>query len=158
MLNPAILTDAIVTTLQTIPYLVAAMNGDGDNIYAYHYFAGSEHRLAEAIAKMTAPSIMVYWEGTQGGNFSGYEIFKHRFSVVIRAANQANAETPISYEGIWQLVANGHVNGTSLNIRQINITPDVDPMETPSVAHMVDGEETDYFVGSFVLPEIGDTA
>src|SRR5579863_4020965 len=110
MLNSSILTDAIVGTLQTIPDLVTAMTS-ADNIVAFHYLIGSDHRLSEAIFKMPSPSILVYWEGTQGGNSSGYELFKHRFAVVIRAGNQTNAETPISYEGIWHLVANGHVNG-----------------------------------------------
>jgi hypothetical protein len=133
------------------------MNGDVSNIYAYHYRPGTEHRLAEALFKMRAPSVMVYWDGTQGGNFDGYTLFKHRFSVAIRAANQANVDTPVSYEDIWHLITTGAVNGATQNIRQINIVPQVDLMETPSVAHMVDGEEMDYFMGTFILPEIGDT-
>jgi hypothetical protein len=158
MLNPSTLTDAVVTTLQSIYDLVTALNNDPSNIFAYHYYIGTEHRLAEAIYKMPLPSIMVEGDGTQGGNFSGYELWKHRFKVVIRAANQANNSTPTSYETLWHLVSNGLVNGTTLNIRQINIIPEVDLMETPSVAHMVDGEEMDYFVATFVIPEIGDTA
>lgn len=65
MLNPAPITDAIASVLLSIPELNTAMGG---RITAFHFRLGQEHRLAEAIYKMPAPSMLVAWEGTKGGN------------------------------------------------------------------------------------------
>src|SRR5579885_865566 len=75
MLNPAPITDAIAGVLLSIPELNAAMNG---RIMAFHYRLGQENRLAEAVYKMPAPSMLIVWEGTRGGNFDGQAIWKHR--------------------------------------------------------------------------------
>ena len=63
MLNPGPITDAIVSVLLSIPELRAAMGG---RINAFHFRLGQEHRLAEAIYKMPAPSMLVAWEGNEG--------------------------------------------------------------------------------------------
>lgn len=152
MLNPRILTNAIRDVLVTNADLLALV----PTMNVFHYNLGSERTLLEALSLMTSPSIMIYWDGTQGGNFSGSEIWKHRFNIVMRSDNQKNNSYPHSYEDIWWALCNGHVNGTQRNIRQLSIVPDVDLVDTPSVSHMTDGEGNDYFVGSFVLPEIGD--
>ena len=87
MLNAAPIVDAIVSTLQAIPALAEAMTVLDANqrpvcrISAFHYRLGAEYRLAEAIYKMPAPSMLVAWAGTQGGNFNGQTIWKHRFNV-----------------------------------------------------------------------------
>jgi hypothetical protein len=38
----------------------------------------------------------------------------------------------------------------------MNIVPGLDIMDTPSVAHALDEDLQDRFVGVFVIPEIGD--
>ena len=107
MLNPAAMVDSIVTTLQSIPDLAAAMtvlDQSGSptcRISAYHYRVGVEHRLAEAIYKMPAPSMLVAWDGTQGGNFNGQTIWKHRFNVYFRMGNAAGLTAPVGYEDLW---------------------------------------------------------
>jgi hypothetical protein len=58
MLNPSSMVDAIVTTLQKIPDLAAAMTvldstgAANCRISGFHYRLGVEHRLAEMIYKM----------------------------------------------------------------------------------------------------------
>jgi len=156
MLNPSTITDAIVAALQTVPEVVAAMGNDASNIKAYHYLYGPDHRLAEAIYKMSAPSIMVVWDGTDGGNFNGYQIWKHRFNVYMRIGNQTGTETPAGYETLWYHVCNGSVSGGQ-NIRYTELIPGkTDIMDTPTITHMLDGEQMDYFCGVFNIPEIGD--
>ena len=64
MLNPRPIVDAIVSTMRLIPDLAAAMAViDSGNpicrISGFHYLLGQEHRLAEAIYKMPAPSMLV---------------------------------------------------------------------------------------------------
>lgn len=159
MLNPKLLTNAIVSSLQGITALVAAMNGDASRIQAHHYLYGAEFRIEEALYKLTPPTILVVWEGTQGGNFSGYQIWKHRFCCYIRAANVAGQSNPTTYEDLWWLICNSPVSTVSpgtINLRYINIYSGVDIMETPSIVHLKDEDRMDYFAGHFVLPEIGD--
>lgn len=85
MLNTSAVTDAIVTALKTITELAAAMTAlDATGapvvrITAFHYLLGQEHRLAEAVYAMPAPSMLVAWEGSKGGNFDGQTIWKHRW-------------------------------------------------------------------------------
>src|SRR5579884_762078 len=104
MLNPAPLVDAVVTALQSIKPLVDAMNGDPANIYATNFVFGGDQALTTEIYAMKAPSILVAWEGQLGGNFSGTTLAKDRIAVYIRAANQAGAPQPVSYEQLWWLI------------------------------------------------------
>jgi hypothetical protein len=105
---------------------------------------------------MPAPSILVAWEGTQGGNFNGYQIWKHRIAVYLRMANAAGNTDPVGYEDLWWTICNRPPGGAGANIRYINILPELDIMDTPSIAHLLDEEQIDIFRGEFVLPEIGD--
>ena len=169
MLNPAPITDAIVAVLQSIPELAAAMTvldaqqNPVCRIGAFHYLLGQEHRLAEAIYKMPAPSMLVAWEGTKGGNFDGGTIWKHRFGIYYRMGNAAGVSPPVGYENLWTLTCDGatgapdgdgHVTGP--NIRNISICAGLDIMDTPSIDHALDEDLIDRFKGVFIVPEIGD--
>ena len=157
MLNPAPITDAIAALLRTIPDLAAAMTVDDVvRINAFHYRMGSEHRLAEAVYKMLAPSMLIAWEGTSAGNFNGYQIFKHRFGVYYRMGNMAGNDAPVGYEDLWFMTVNSKPDGSSQNIRYLQIVNGLDIMDTPSVNHELDEDLVDRFKGVFVIPEIGD--
>lgn len=157
MLKPSLVVDTVVSTLQTIPELVTAMAGDSTRIYAFHFRYGLEKSLTEALNQMIPPSTLVVWSGTIGGNFSGYQIWKHHIDIYFRAPNTVNISPAIAYEDIWWLMMNKPVNSGSLNIRQIEILPSqLDLMETPSVEHHIDEEGQDFFCGKCVFGEIGD--
>jgi hypothetical protein len=162
MLNPAAMVDAIVGVLQSIPELAAAMtildstDAPTCRITAYHYRVGVEHRLAEKIYKMPAPSMMLVWDGTQGGNFDGQTMWKHRFSLYFRMGNAVGLSEPMGYEELWWTVCNKPPTGQQVGIRYMNLYPGLDIMDTPSVAHALDEDLQDRFVGTFVIPEIGD--
>jgi hypothetical protein len=156
MLNPEVLTAAIVATLKTIPELVAAMGGDPDNISAHQYYFGEENSLAKTVYEMKSPSILVVWKGTRGGNFNGMTIWKHPFEIYIRTMNVAGSQSPAGPGHVWWLMMNRPVNGGSLNIRQIQIMDGVDIMDMPSILPRQDEELTDYFCASVTIPEIGD--
>jgi len=162
MLNPKLITDAVVAKLGAIPDLAAAMtvtDGGGNanvRISAFHYRLGAENRLAQAIYKMPAPSILVAWEGTQGGDFNGYQIWKHRIAVYLRMGNMAANIDPVGYEDLWWTICNRPPAGSTVNLRYLNILPGLDIMDTPSVAHLLDEDQIDIFRGEFVLPEMGD--
>jgi hypothetical protein len=162
MLNPAPITDAIASALSSIPDLAAAMtvlDAEGNRVVridAFHYLLGQEHRQAEAIYKMAAPSMLVAWDGTQGGNFNGQSIWKHRFNVYFRMGNAAGLAAPVGYEELWWLVCNQPPANSPVNIRYMELYPGLDIMDTPSVAHALDEDLQDRFVGTVVIPELGD--
>ena len=153
MLNPSPITDAIVTTLLSIPELNAAMSG---RISAFHYRLGQEHRLAEAIYKMAAPSMLVVWEGTKGGNFDGQTIWKHRWGIYYRMGNAAGVDVPVGYEDLWWITCNCPPGGAGPSIRYLQIYAGLDIMDTPSIDHELDEDLIDRFKGVFIIPEIGD--
>lgn len=154
MLNPSPITDAIATTLAAIPTLATAMAG---RITAFHYLLGSENKLVEAIYKMPAPSMLVAWEGTQGGNFNGYSIWKHKFGIYYRMGNAAGLVSPAGYEDLWWMTCNGIPTGSSVNIRYMHLVNGLDIMDSPSVTHQMDEDMIDRFKGTLVFPEIGDS-
>lgn len=162
MLNPGQITDAVVDWLKKIPELATAMTVlDADRnpavrISAHHYRLGAEHRLAQMIYAMPAPSILVVWEGTLPGNFNGYAIWKHRIAVYLRMGNAAGSTDPVGYEDLWWIICNRPPSGETQNIRYLNVLPSLDIMDTPGIAHMLDEDQVDIFRGEFVFPEIGD--
>ncbi|HXC75719.1 MAG TPA: hypothetical protein VNU19_01575 [Candidatus Acidoferrum sp.] len=157
MLNPQPLVDAVVTALQSIELLVAAMNGSQTNIYAHHYVFGEDQSLARAIQQMTAPSILVAWMGAKGGNFDGATLIKDSIAIYIRMANQAGEVAPVAYEELWWLIVNSPVNGTTLNIRYLHLVPGKwEIPDNPSVEHDMDLEGMDRFCAHFAFPQIGD--
>jgi hypothetical protein len=153
MLNAAPITDAIASVLLSIPELSAAMGG---RISAFHFRLGQEHRLAEAIYKMPAPSMLVAWEGTKGGNFDGQTIWKHRWGIYYRMGNAAGVAQPLGYEDLWSITCNRPPGGSGANIRYLQIYPGLDIMDTPSIDHELDEDLIDRFKGVFIIPEIGD--
>lgn len=158
MLNPEVLADAIVAAWQSIPGLVAAMGGDRNNILAHKFYYGIENNLGKAVSELNPPAILVAWRGTMGGNFDGQTIWKHPFEVYIRTKNAASDQIPSGPGHVWWLMMNGAVNGTTLNIRQIQLLPNVDPMDTPTITARQDEDLMDFFCASLVIPEIGDDA
>ena len=162
MLNPAPITDAIVAALQSIPELAAAMTvldaqqNPVCRIGAFHSLLGQEHRLAEAIYKMPAPSMLVAWEGTKGGNFDGQTIWKHRWGIYYRMGNAAGVAVPVGYEDLWALTCNSPPGGHGPNIRNIQLYTGLDIMDTPSIDHALDEDLIDRFKGAFIFPELGD--
>lgn len=161
MLNPAKITDAVVAALSKIPELATAMTVDsgGDancRISAFHYRLGAEHSLREAVYKMPAPSVLVTWEGTLAGGFDGSTIWKHRIGVYVRMGNMAGRTDPVGYADLWSIICNGKPQGKPQNIRYLNLLPELEIMDTPSIAHALDEDGIDYFRGEFVFPEIGD--
>lgn len=154
MLKGSALVNAVVSTLRTIPALVTAMP-NGINPYSFVY--GVSKSILDAIQEMLPGSLLVSYEGVQGGNFDMMTLWKHHLDITYRASNQANATNPIGTEDIGYLIFNQAVNSTSLNIRQVAVLPgQVVLMDTPSISHRIDDTQQDYFQAHVVIPEIGD--
>ena len=162
MPNPRLICDAIVAALRSIPDLNAAMtviDSDGNavcRINAFHYGLGDENQRATAIYKMPAPSMLVAWDGTIPSNVNGTTIYKERFFVYFRMGNAAGLTDPVGYEDLWHLVRTGPVGDGGPPITRICLLPDLEIMDPPGNAHAVDEDSVDRFVGTFVIPAIGD--
>jgi len=156
MLDPTLIGQALVSTLQNIPTLVSALNNTSANISLHKFQYGMDYRLKEAVYKMVPPAILIAWDGTKGGNFSGQQIWKHPFLGFARLQNQTGAETPISLSDLWVLIVNGKLGSTTQNIRQVQIYSGVDIMDTPSSFVRQDEEGMDFLEFQMVFPEIGD--
>jgi hypothetical protein len=105
---------------------------------------------------MPAPSMLVAWEGTKGGNFDGQTIWKHRWGIYYRMGNAAGVAVPVGYEDLWAITCNCPPGGTGPNIRNIQLCPGLDIMDTPSIDHALDEDLIDRFKGAFIFPELGD--
>ena len=85
MINPAEITNSLVALLRDIPELVEDLGGDAERIFPYHDSYPQKVSLALAIYQAPSPSIMVAWQGGGLGSFGGFEAYKHRFSIFLRA-------------------------------------------------------------------------
>lgn len=164
MLNPDLVLDALVATLQSINPLVQALGGTvgGDtHVVVHHDYFGVDLKQSEVVYKLPSGGMLVAYDGTFGGNFDGRTVWKHRFAAFLRLPSQAGSSQPIGYGGLWQIAMTaGPVkafDGTSsFCIRSIQIYAGLSLMETPSLQRRVDEEGMDFFVGLMVFPELGD--
>ena len=147
------MTDAFVAAAASVPAFVDALGGS-DRVKGHKYFNGTEFSLAEAVAKMTSPSVLIAWRNTLPGNFNGETVFKHHFEVYIRSANVAR-DAPSGGARLWWLLFNTPMAGTTVNIRYTEFLPGL-IMDTPGVAARQDEEMMDYFCASVVFAEMGD--
>lgn len=93
MLHPTVLVNAQVDLLRLIPELVTDMGGDADRISAYVDTFPTKVDLTFAIQRMQSPSLLVVWQGTGVGILQKNEVWKHRFSWILRGADPATVFT-----------------------------------------------------------------
>lgn len=156
MIDPSTLIDALVALLRDIPALVAEMNGDANRVYAYHDRYPKHASLAYAIHQMPAPSIMVAWTGTQPGSFGGNEVWRHQFTLYLRARESVDGDPPTGYARLFRLLTKGVPAGTRQPMQYATVDPGCFPMDTPSIERQTDAEGLDFFQVAMSFTEIGD--
>src|SRR5690349_24135023 len=119
MLSAETVTATLVSALQTIPDLIAVLNGDSECIIGHEFLYGVEQPLVKAIYEMMPTTILVAYEAQMSGNFNGQTVFKHRLALYMRSANMANQDSPTGLWNLWALILNGPVNGAPHNIREV---------------------------------------
>lgn len=164
MLDPELIVTTVVTALRTLAPLNSLLGLDSPDpaarrrISGFYFEGGTENTFSQVLYKIPQPGVLVLWKGTVAGNFDGQSVFKHQIEVYIRSGNMALplSSPPTGPAHLWWLICNSPCNSTTLNIRQLRLLPNLDPMDNPSIVHRQDEELLDFFCGQFTFPEVGD--
>src|SRR5262245_2378896 len=93
----------MVDRLKSIPEL------NGVSINGYDEYFPDRNDVAMAIWKMKPPALLCIWRGTMPASMGTMEVWKHNYSIAIRADDQLDGK--YSYFALWSAIANGRVNG-----------------------------------------------
>jgi len=143
MLNPDAIGNRIVEAWQSIPEVSDV------RITYFDFQAGVQLPLAQRIYQMTPPEIIVACDSFKMGNYNGQSLWRFAFGVYIRTTTQAYGQL------LWHLL-NKPVLGTTNNIREIQLLPDLDLVEVTQFNHSIDENKQDYFVGQLQMFQLGD--
>jgi hypothetical protein len=159
MLNPDDMVAAWCAKLSSIADLVAVL-GDSGAILPYQDRFPDQSNLRVAILQAEPGSILVVWQGSGPGKLNGYIVWKHRFSLYVRAPESDGTG---SYAKLFWLIVNGVPSGGSLPLLHAPIHDACYPMdlELPTAQRntlvvSADGATIDYFEIQVSLTEIGD--
>lgn len=156
MINPAEIADNLVSLLRQIPALVDLMGADNDRIYAYHDQYPERVSLQHAVHQMPSPSVMVVWTGTVPGNLGASEVWKHQFSIFLRAPETLDGDPPTGYYELFRLITKGIPTGSTQPMINTTVHESCQPMDVPSIQRQIGLEGLDYFEVTVSFAEIGD--
>lgn len=165
MLQPSLVTAAVIANLQSIAPLVVQMNGNSANIYAHNFDFGDEVSLANALAELKSPGILVAYKRILGGNFDQGTMWKHQMEWYISPMNMAQPSpanpAPLGTMDVAWLVMNGVVGldraTPQRNIRQITMLGGkLLLMDVPTLIRKLSTEQNDWFCWDVSFPEYGD--
>lgn len=161
MTNPGSLVDALVQSYRLIQDLVQELDGDSSRIFAYLGHYPGQSNLARAIYDMPPQSVMVAYQGFQGGQTGG-SVWAHRISVFCRLRASVEQDTGTSYFQMLHLLVSGKPANQDLRMVDYEFHPNFDSMvDLPSLARqslMVDqsGNAIDYYEMSVICREKGE--
>jgi hypothetical protein len=153
MLYPGDIADDLVALLKAIPGLVTLL-GSADRIKAYHDNYPSETSWTRAVAEMQPGSMLVVYTSTEPGTLGNAEVWKHNFSIFIRAAAVASGQKPMYYQA-FNHFCRSVPTGMPQPIPYLAVNASCQPMDPPSIRRQ-SGEDLDYFEILTSFAEIGD--
>lgn len=163
MLDPDVVLNSVLASLQSIPELAAELGAPTipptQSITGHFFYAGEENSLTRAMSQMRSPSILVAYLDYVGGNFDGMTVFKHRLNMYIRPRNRASNNGSASAQHLWWLAMNLPISTPEVapNIRYIELVNyNLQLMDQPTLLHTSDELGQDFFVSTLVFPEKGD--
>ena len=161
MVNPYDIVDRIVEALGSIAELGAHLDDEpASGIRPYHDAYPRKVDLEDAIGQMPQPGILVAWRGTGPARRRAGEVWVHRFSLILRVADQSGLNRK-DYAGMWIAIMNGiPAGGDGQPFRRAAIDPNLLPPDTPSIERrsiLLDGSSRlDYFEILLSYTQIGD--
>lgn len=162
MLDPDVVLNSVVATLQSIPELVAELGAPAipatDSITGHFYFSGEETSLVRDLSQMLAPSIKVMYLDYIMGNYDAQTMWKHRLNIAIRSRNRAAEIGAASAPHIWWMCMNLPVNAPmeAPNIRSIDLVNGLLWLYETNLKYQQDELGQDFLIGTMVWNEIGD--
>lgn len=129
MVNTSTLLDALVTKLRLIPGLVTEMNL-ASNINAFHDEDAVSSDVRSAVAKLTSPGMLVFWDSTQPAGMGSRIVWAHTYRVVFHQKPGA----PKGAAKVWEYLVNGVPTGSSLRMLLTEIDPACYAMDAPSIS------------------------
>ena len=156
MIDPSELITNLIGTLRDIPDLVVEMGGDAERIYPYHDSYPKNVSLVHAIHAMPAPGLMVVWQGTQPGSFSGVDVWKHQVTIFLRARETFESDAPTAYYRLFRLITKGVPTAAGVEMLNVTVHESCYPMDLPQIQRQTDAEGLDYFEVPLSFTEIGD--
>lgn len=142
------LTNAMVTTFQNIPELVAILDS---GVTGYVDENPTKNSMSKAIYQMPAGSILVVWNGT-ALPLEGMLGWVHMLQIYIRASRGGSALTLIN-----ALVDGIPVPGDGLRWRYCPLMDGLLPTQVSDISRLIDEEGIDYYAITTMTQETGDT-
>ena len=163
MLDPDVVLNSVVASLQSIPQLLAELGSPpvdpADAIRGHYFYAGEENSLARTLGQMNMPSMLVAYLDYLGGNFDGMTVWKHRLNMYLRPRNRAAQNGSASAQHLWWMGMNLPIAVPipAANIRYVELANEnLQLMDTPTLKYISDELGQDFFVSTMVFPEKGD--
>jgi hypothetical protein len=114
--------ESIVTLLRAMPELVEQMDGDVENIKAFHHRYPSETSWLRYLNEQNSPSIGVSHSSSFNLGSAGWQ---HEIVMGIRAEENLPSDPPASYSTILATIMNSIPTGVSEAFEYGEIHPDV---------------------------------
>ena len=144
------LTNALVSTLASIPELVAALGGDAANIVPYIDRNPDFNSVSAALYGQKPGTVLVIWQETMLTE-GEMEAWLHQFIIFVRAAR---GNSPLD---LINLIINGIPNpGDGLRWRYCPVMPGVLPTMVKTLTRPSDSEGIDYHSIVCEIKETGD--
>lgn len=156
MINPAEIVDSLVDLLRDIPELLNEVGNDKTRIFAYHDRYPKNVSLENAKYQMLSPAVMVAYQVTMPGSFGGFEVWRHEFSITLRAREEPEWKSPSGYYRLFRLIAKGIPTSLGLPMNNVTVHASCHPMDTPTMRRQTDSAGVDYFEIAMSFTEIGD--
>jgi len=147
MTDPDVLTDAIITALQSIAALVASplLTSGPSSIIPYKTdMPGGTENIEDFVLQQPAGTLVVFWRGTRTGIFAKLDTIKHDFGISLKPNGRAAQVFAMIREGVCVVP-----EGRPFKLTQV--TSDVRPPEDMACVN-----RSVYISGNFGVREFSD--
>jgi hypothetical protein len=153
MMNLNVLGQAIVTSYQDIPEIVAALNNDPATINFFSIGIPESPEYADTLAKLSNPGMLISHLSTVMGLRGGIYQWRHTFRIDFKIPAEVGT---LNYFDFMELLVNG-IPSTSdgLTVEQCSFDNDVDSMEDVIFQPAIDSLGKGFYRMEFALQERG---
>ena len=158
MVDPFLLVTTLTDLIRDIPEMSDLMDKDPvGNIQPYVDQFAAYASQAVKVRDMTPPAVLVSYMGTYPGGNGADEMawWTHRVSIAIKTGTQT-PEQPSAYTQVYRAIVKGVPASRGIQMGQLQVLDNLNPMDLPSLERRNDPEGIDYFEMILTFTEIGD--